>query len=121
MRKSDKKLENKLREVLTEVCETALKRFDGFEWLTHETNYKNFPNSLRITCVFDTNTNLDLFRASSASTELSRLIQKKLFEIDTIASISPVSISFLRISFSVFPVSVADEAMTKPALPVAFK
>ncbi len=82
MRKSDKKLENKLREVLTEVCETALKRFDGFEWLTHETNYKNFPNSLRITCVFDTNTNLDLFRASSASTELSRLIQKKLFEID---------------------------------------
>ena len=35
MRKSDKKIENQLRLTLTDVCETALKRFNGFEWLTH--------------------------------------------------------------------------------------
>ncbi len=82
MRKSDKKIDNKLRVALTEICEIALERFNGFEWLTHDTNYKNFPASLRIICVFDTNANLDLFLASKARHEFSCLLQKKLFEID---------------------------------------
>ena len=59
MRKSDKKLDNQLRLVLTDVCETALKEVEGFQWLTHVVNYSNFPQSLRVVCVFDTNENFD--------------------------------------------------------------
>ena len=82
MRKSDKKLDNKLRIALTEVCDIALKDFTGFQWLTHIVNYTNFPKSLKIVCVFDTNDNLSNFKAKDISLNLSTLIQKKLFEID---------------------------------------
>lgn len=58
MRKTDKKLDNELIKILTHVCETELKSFIGFQWLTHTTNYSNFPKSLRIICVFDNNQNL---------------------------------------------------------------
>jgi hypothetical protein len=75
-------MENQLRITLTDVCETALKNFTGFQWLTHLVNYTNFPKSLKIVCVFDSNDNLSNFLKSSSSHELSILIQKKLFEID---------------------------------------
>lgn len=82
MRKSDKKIENKLRVALTDVCEIALKQFIGFEWVTHLVNYNNFPSSLKIICVFDTNDNLFHFVKSNNRQELEILIQQKLFEID---------------------------------------
>ncbi len=34
MRKSDKKIENQIRDVLTDVCEDTLKSYDGFLWVT---------------------------------------------------------------------------------------
>lgn len=80
MRKSDKKIENQLRITLTEVCETALKDFVGFEWLTHLVDHNNFPNSLKVVCVFDTNDNLSRFIESDSNQKLSSLIQKKFFE-----------------------------------------
>jgi len=82
MRKTDKKLDNQLREILTDVCDTALKEFTGFQWLTHLVNYSNFPKSLKIICVFDTNDNLKGFMATNGRHEFSTLIQEKLFEID---------------------------------------
>ena len=39
MRKTDKKIDNNLRIVLTEVCEIALKEVTGFQWLTHLVDY----------------------------------------------------------------------------------
>lgn len=81
MRKSDKKIENKLRIALTEVCETALKSLNGFEWLTHVVNYSHFPKSLKIICVFDTKANLSRFMESNSYHELGFLIQKILFDI----------------------------------------
>jgi hypothetical protein len=82
MRKSDKKIENQLIITLTDLCDTALKNLTGFEWLTHLVNYNNFPASLKIICVFDTNDNLSNFTNSQSCHELGILIQKKLFEID---------------------------------------
>jgi hypothetical protein len=82
MRKSDKKVENQLIISLTEVCETSLKNYTGFQWLTHLVNYNNFPLSLQIVCVFDTNDNLSNFMQSSECCEFNHLIQTKLFEID---------------------------------------
>lgn len=90
MRKSDKKIDNQLRLALTDVCETALKEFTGFEWLTHTANYGNFPKSLKIVCVFDTNKNLSDFKKNNSSHELSVLLQKALFEVDiNLKSITP--------------------------------
>ena len=64
MNKSDKKMENTLREALTEVCEVALEEVAGFKWLTHFANYSDFPDSLSIVCVFDTS--IDLSNALGA-------------------------------------------------------
>ncbi len=81
MRKSDKKIENQLRIVLTDICETTLKNFNGFEWLAHNVNYSHFPNSLKVICVFDTNDNLSRFIKSNSCRELGTLVQKKFFSI----------------------------------------
>ena len=58
MKKSDKKIDNALREALTNVCEAALGSVEGFVWLTHLVNYNAFPNSLKIVCVFETDETL---------------------------------------------------------------
>ncbi len=51
MRKTDKKTEAQICQVLTEVCDIALQQVAGFEWLTHRVNYNSFPQSLRVVCV----------------------------------------------------------------------
>jgi len=79
MRKSDKKIENQLRTTLTEVCEDALKHYDGFQWLTHIVHYDNFPKSLQIVCIFDSNDQLAKFKNSKSYHQFMSLIQAKLF------------------------------------------
>lgn len=81
MRKTDKKIDNHLRLVLTQVCEIALKDIDGFQWLTHRVNYANFPRSLKVVCVFDRRQHLASFLSSKSHADLSTLIQAKLSEI----------------------------------------
>lgn len=81
MRKTDKKIDNQIRVALTDVCETALKAIDGFQWLTHLVNYSSFPNSLRVVCVFDTNENLNNFLASDGKGYLHNLIKQNLSNI----------------------------------------
>ena len=82
MRKTDKKIDNQICKALTDVCENALEQFNGFEWLTHLVNYSNFPSSLKIVCVFDTNDNLTRFLASNDSQNINTVIQKKLLSIN---------------------------------------
>ncbi len=54
MTKTDKKHEKAIREALTAVCDIALDTVPGFQWLTHRVNYKRFPDSLAVVCVFAT-------------------------------------------------------------------
>ena len=82
MRKTDKKIDNQLRLLLTEACEIALKDIHGFQWLTHLVNYSNFPKSLKVVCVFDTDENLSCFMSQKSKTELASLIQMKLHIVD---------------------------------------
>jgi hypothetical protein len=82
MRKTDKKIDNQLRTVLTDVCEVALKEIDGFQWLTHVVNYSDFPTSLKVVCVFDTNDNLSSFMSQVSKGDLSTLIQAKLLGVN---------------------------------------
>ena len=78
MRKTDKKIDNQLRLALTDVCDTALKEIDGFRWLTHMVNYLNFPGSLNVVCVFETNDQLATFKTDENERKLTALIQMKL-------------------------------------------
>ncbi|WP_391087585.1 Fis family transcriptional regulator [Vibrio sp. NH-UV-68] len=75
MRKSDKKTENQIREVLTEVCEDTLKGYDGFLWVTHTVKYSSFPQSLKIVCVFDTNQDRANFLVGEGPQHVSTTIQ----------------------------------------------
>jgi len=78
MKKTDKKIDNAIRAVLTEVCDAALERQDGFKWLTHIVNYDNFPQSLRIVCIYDLNDHL----AVADKEQMYKLIQSALARID---------------------------------------
>lgn len=78
--KTQKKIDNNVRVALTKACEQLLEDVDGFEWLTHQANYTNFPASLLITCVFDT------FEHQHASQEqqlqhIQKLIQTQLLNV----------------------------------------
>lgn len=53
MRKTDKKLEREIIRELTQMCEAAKFDHEGFIWLTHEVNYQRFPQSLKVTLVFN--------------------------------------------------------------------
>ena len=82
MRKSDKKIDNELRRVLTDVCQQALKMIDGFEWLTHQADFNKFPNSLQIICVFDSEQQRQAFLCSSEQDMLEIMLVAKLKQID---------------------------------------
>lgn len=76
MRKSDKKIENLIREVLTAVCEDTLKSYDGFLWVTHTVKFSSFPQSLKIICIFETNQDRATFLEGEGQNHVSAVIQK---------------------------------------------
>ncbi|MFT4520307.1 MAG: hypothetical protein ACI9JM_002709 [Halioglobus sp.] len=82
MKKTDKKIDNSVREVLTEVCDIALKEVPGFQWITHFSNYGNFPESLSVVCIFDTDNDLSSVLSSKQDEDLRKLIQEKLGTVD---------------------------------------
>jgi hypothetical protein len=75
MRKSDKKIDNLIREVLTEVCENTLKSYEGFLWVTHKVKFPSFPQSLQIICVFESNQDRANFLMSDGQQHVSTSIQ----------------------------------------------
>lgn len=75
MRKSDKKIENQIRDVLTDVCEDTLKGYDGFLWVTHTVNFSSFPQSLKIVCVFDSNQDRTNFLEADGKQQVASVIQ----------------------------------------------
>ncbi|MBL1275644.1 MAG: hypothetical protein COB30_006125 [Ectothiorhodospiraceae bacterium] len=81
MRKTDKKIDNQIRIALTNVCDKALIEIDGFQWLTHLVNYSNFPNSLKVICVFNTNESLSAFLEKGNGDHLMALVHENLTDI----------------------------------------
>jgi len=79
MRKTDKRIENSIRDALTEVCELALESVVGFKWLTHlVADYKTLPKSLSVMCVFGTNDELSTAQETLQDDIMCRLIKEKL-------------------------------------------
>ena len=81
MTKTQKKLDNKIVKVLTQVCERAKVEVDGFEWLTHIIEYTKFPDSLCVVCVFSSDEALATAKANDQQSLLSDLIVKELAQI----------------------------------------
>ncbi|MCK7459775.1 hypothetical protein [Idiomarina aminovorans] len=67
MRKTDKKLEREIIRELTQVCETAKFEHEGFSWLTHEVDYQRFPQSLKVTLVFNEQVSENVMRSEFKS------------------------------------------------------
>lgn len=78
--KTQKKTDNKIRIALTKVCEQALEDIDGFKWLTHQANYANFPASLLITCIFETDSSLALAQQQGSTADIQKRIQAILLK-----------------------------------------
>ncbi|CEO40787.1 Fis family transcriptional regulator [Photobacterium kishitanii] len=84
MRKTDKKIDNAIRDALTLVCDHAQLSFEGFQWLTHCVNYDNFPNSLKIICIFNTDEQLANLRQGDYGRLLRQLIKQHLADINVV-------------------------------------
>jgi len=82
MRKSDKKIENQLRQSLTEVCDFALENIEGYQWITHKVNYDTFPDSLQIICAFMSQSDIDELKHSQQDRVLKENIEKQLAGIN---------------------------------------
>ncbi|KJF83619.1 hypothetical protein C0W92_02780 [Photobacterium angustum] len=72
MRKTDKKRDNTIVSVLTQVCHLVQEQDQGFQWLTHKVNYQDFPDSLTVTCVYD------VMPSDDVKKQMCELIQSRL-------------------------------------------
>ncbi len=79
--KTQKRIDNNIRKALTACCDEALKDISGFQWLTHQANYANFPASLLITCVFDKKSEQQAAQENGQALSLQKLIQSRLLKI----------------------------------------
>ena len=78
--KTQKRTDNNIRLALITVCEQSLKDVPGFQWLTHQLDFTNFPASLLVTCIFDTQASLDQAAQEQHTLQMQNNVQAKLFK-----------------------------------------
>lgn len=78
MNKTEKRLDKKIVRALTDICENAKYDIQGFKWLTHTADYNDYPNSLRIYCVFDTQAQVQKAKESGQTIRLADAINQAL-------------------------------------------
>jgi len=94
MKSKEKNYRNNLRKALTEVCDYALVEFPGFQWISHDANYKNFPDNLLVTCVFDSKDALEVLKNSGHQIVLRNQIQESLLKWDVAIKHSKEQVKF---------------------------
>ena len=82
--KTTKKLDDNICKALTIACDDSLHVIEGFAWLTHRANYTNFPASLIVTCVFETNDDIQKMQDTDLASEFRKNIQKQLLKVGVI-------------------------------------
>ena len=82
--KAQKKIDNNVRRALAAACEQCLEGINGFQKLTHQADYSNFPASLLITCVFDTDESQQQACQNDSSSNIQKLIQAQLLKVGII-------------------------------------
>jgi len=84
LNKTSQKIDNNVCKALTIACEASLHEVPGFVWLTHRANYTNFPASLVITCVFETEAEIDVMKIQLQDELLRNAIQKQLLNVGVV-------------------------------------
>lgn len=82
-------IEHRLEASLTQACETGKAEVVGFSWLTHEVDYQQFPSSLMVVWIFDTQANRDQALANGQNERMLELTAEALSDADI--SVSSVS------------------------------
>jgi hypothetical protein len=82
--KTNQKIDNNVCKALTMACEASLHEVPGFVWLTHRANYTNFPASLVVTCVFETEADIDVMKTQLQDELLRNVIQKQLLNVGVV-------------------------------------
>ncbi len=82
--KTNQKIDNNVCKALTIACESSLHEIAGFVWLTHRANYTNFPASLVVTCVFNTDEDIKIMQAQQQDAVLRLTIQKQLLKVGVV-------------------------------------
>ena len=92
--KTNQKIDNNVCKALMAACETSLHEVAGFVWLTHRANYTNFPGSLVITCVFNTDEEVAAMKAQQQDETLRASIQKQLLKVGVVVKNIKQSVHF---------------------------
>lgn len=82
--KTNQKIDNNICKALTIACESSLHEVTGFAWLTHRANYTNFPTSLVVTCIFETEAEIEKMTVQQQDKLLRNTIQKQLLKIGVV-------------------------------------
>ena len=92
--KTSQKIDNNVCKALTIACESSLHEVAGFVWLTHRANYTNFPGSLVITCVFNTDEEIETMKALQQDETMIATIQKQLLKVGVVVKNIKKSVHF---------------------------
>ncbi len=84
LNKTTQKLDSNVCKALTIACESSLHEINGFCWLTHRANYTNFPASLVVTCVFNTDEEVTALKEEALDCQLQQIIQKQLLKVGVV-------------------------------------
>ena len=92
--KTNQKIDNNVCKALTIACESSLHDVAGFVWLTHRANYTNFPASLVITCVFNTEEEVEAMKTLQQDETMMATIQKQLLKVGVVVKNIKKSVHF---------------------------
>ncbi|OIQ48026.1 MAG: hypothetical protein BM565_03405 [Gammaproteobacteria bacterium MedPE] len=81
MKKTHKKIDNQLRQALTNACEEIKDNIEEFAWLTHQVNFEQFPQSLRVSCYFSNSSSLLDATNSGTCAAIGQIIKVHLSKI----------------------------------------
>jgi hypothetical protein len=87
MIRTDKKTESAIVNALNEVCETLKLKSVGFSWLTHFVDYSDFPQSLKIVFVYDSNQNCEHARNKTQLKTISQLTESSLVKAGVVIKV----------------------------------
>lgn len=94
LNKTTKKIDDNICKALTEACESLKNDIEGFLWLTHRVNYTNFPSSLIVTCVFESNNDIENLINSELDLVFRHCIQKQLLKVGVVLNNAKNNIQF---------------------------
>jgi len=82
--KTNQKIDNNICNALTLACKLSLHEVPGFVWLTHRANFTNFPASLVVTCVFETEAEIEVMKTQQHDEQLRNTIHKQLLNVGVV-------------------------------------